>query len=197
MTAKKMAPRANARPEKNWKHESFYAPPSELQSLGEQFAARWIAAAERFASSFFRSLTDPPTPAVESALQAARDAHLRLSPADLPSPEHWQLVALLCAFAERRERPTIETVLAVANAARMALPGGGGDPAAELRQILECESSAAGILSWARELQECSRRDRQFKRLWRALRGWLAEPIGDEGKQATPIVVRRARRMSA
>ncbi len=173
MTLKKMARPALATrgPGEDHKHPQSYPRAAELQSLGEQFALRWIDAAERFTCSFFRALTDPPVTAI--------DDDLRLSPGDFPSSEFWNLVAILCGFSEHKVRPTIDAILRVAHDAGFDLPGGGGDPAAELRDVLERESSAAGLPSWARELQVCARKHRQVARLWSVLRGWIKNPLGD------------------
>ncbi len=179
---------ATRHPGEYWNTRSSYPNAQTIQDLGEQFAERWQDAAERFTSSFFRALTDSPVTAI--------DAGLQLYPRDFPSPEHWGLVSILCGFAERKVQPSIDGILRVAHDAGFDLPGGGGDPAAELRLILERESSAAGLPSWARELQVCARKHRQVARLWSVLRGWIEGPIGG-GSQTTPIIVRRAWRMPA
>lgn len=179
------------------RHEGSYPTRRELQSLGEQFAARWTDAAVRFASGFFRSLTDPPLPAIAQVIEAAREDIARLGAGDFPTREHWNLAALLCAFAEHGLTPTPDRILRAAQLASFELPTGGGDQVAELRAVLCCECSAAGIGSWASELCRCGRKAQQVRRLWRVLADYLRDDI-DTAPTATPIIVRRvARRRSA
>ncbi len=170
-------------------------PPSRIvQDLAGQFAALWLDAAERFTSALYRALTDAHVPAVRAILADAVRSDLRLGPKQFPSPEHWGLVSLLCGFSECRIRPSIGAILHAGSEAAIDLPGAGGDPSYELSTILECESSAAGLLSWARELQAYARRAVQVGRLWKRLRVYLAEPISEARRPSTPIIVRLARR---
>jgi len=182
-------------PGDNWKRRSSYPNSPTVQELGERFAERWIDSATRFSSAFYRALTDPPIAAVAEVLQAARDAKLQLEPADFPSAESWRLVSILSGFSESNIRPSIDAILRVAHDAGLDLPGGGGDPAAELRLILESESSAAGLPSWARELHECSRRRRRVDRLYHVLRDEL-DILRDVERRPMPVVtlVRPTRR---
>jgi hypothetical protein len=150
-----------------------YPTPGHLQAAGTAFAERWRDTAERFISSFFHALTDDHGPAVGAVNDEARRANLTIGPEDMPSPEHWSLVALLAGHAEVGLVPSVASVLQVARLGGWPLPLGGGDQLAEVRDLLEREVSAAGIVAYARKLSEYGRRARRVRRLWRVLRNEL------------------------
>ncbi len=190
------------RPGGNLRHDQFYPGAAVNQSsddpiltAGEQFAARWREAAACFSSAFYRALTDPPMPCVAAVIQAARDENLQLTADDFP-PGFWPLIAVLIRHAECGIRPDIDSVLSLAARWDEALPIGGGGVRAELREILEREASAAGLLSWAHELKACARKARQFHRLHRRLGALVGAPIeavsqAPVAATATPASVRR------
>jgi len=174
--------------------QTSYPVRRDFQSVGEQFAGRWMDASTRFASAFFRVLTDAPIPAIAKIIDALRSENAMLSPMNFPTPAHWNLTAILCGFAERRIPPTASRVLAVAESGGFELPIGGGDALAETRAILCCESSAAGIGSWIREIRACAKKHHRARRLWRVLRDSITDSATDAAPAATPIIVTRARR---
>lgn len=169
------------------------------QAPAENFAARWVEAAEGFIAAFFWALAVPPTPAVDAVIQQARSDGLRLNPEDFPGGErgtYWSLARLLCGFAQARIRPTPEAILRAAQRGKIGLPGGGGDTLAELQGILFTCASAVHLPHYAHELKRFARKARQVRRLW----GVLRDHIEDEAPAVSiPIISRKvtARRRSA
>jgi hypothetical protein len=189
-------PRANARPGgEDWTSRS-YPTTSEPQTAGEHFAATWLDVAERFISALWRAVTESSAPWNAGTIAAAQLANLQLWPADFPSRETWNVVCVLSVFGARRELPNIGDVLDLARAGNLDLPGGAGDPTAELSAILEIEITAAGFLNFGRELQRLGRKARQSRRLWHRLRGCIDEPTR-ERRPAMPIIVRQVKRGKA
>jgi len=125
---------------------------------GGQLVVRWIDAAERFLSAFYRAQTDKLDPAVRAGLQPAFDADLQLDSACFPAHESKALLQILIGCAESGLRPTPGIVLALAKSLGWTIVTGGGDELAELTTLLECEASAAGLMSWATVLRNCSDR---------------------------------------
>lgn len=168
------------------------------QAPGENFAARWVEAADGFISALYWYLAAPSVPSVERVIQQARADDLRLAPEDFPGGErgtYWSLARLLCGFAQARIRPTPETILRAAQRGKIGLPGG-GDTLAELQGILFTCASAVHLPHYAHELKRFARKARQVRRLW----GVLRDHIEDEAPAVSiPIISRKvtARRRSA
>lgn len=178
-------------------HTGSY-PIGELQGNGESFAAAWIDAVERFASALWNALAFDQARTIAAIIRKAIDADLRLDASDFPTPQHWNIVAILCGCAERRIRPTPAAIIGAARSAKLELPTGGGDPKAEVQVLLWRESSAALLLHHGRELQRFSRRASRVRRLWRVLSNTIDVTTERRDSGVTPIIVRRsARRLSA
>jgi len=182
--------------------KELYGLSAELQA-GEHFAAAWIDSARGFNSCYWHALCGGLGDAVAATLQKALDADLRLEPWHFPTPETWNLAALLCSFAEQGLRPAVSDVLTAANAAKLDITDGAGDPKAELEQVLWHDSSAAQLVFHAENVKRFGELARQLKTTWRAALNAVSRypRVFHEAEtdwEATPIIVRpEAWRVSA
>lgn len=161
-------------------------PAPDAAVLGACFARRWIDHAERFASALYWAIAFPSVSSSRDAAADARSQGLSLTPADFPSSEHWTIVALLCAFAERAVRPTAERILCAARLGGLTLPLGGGHELAELAGLLIREASAEGLSHFGVELKRLARLARQSTRLFGRLQRYMA---GDRGVTSSPVPI--------
>lgn len=132
----------------------------EILPPGARLGRHWLACGDRCISAVYRFYTDDPGPAIQSIVQAAVDDDLTIEPDLFGSQTQGNLLRIIVGCRMSGLPVTFGNILALATHLGWPIVDDGGDEAACLRRVLECESSASGLTTWPVRLRDCVLRRR-------------------------------------
>lgn len=146
-------------------HHQYSRLPAPVPSPALRMGGYWLACGEKTLSAIYRAMTDTPGPLVRAILDRAAAENLTITPDLFASAAQGNLLRVLVGLREAGLRPTPRLVLRMAQHLGWPIVDDGGDECACLVRVLECESSAAGLITWAAHLRECALRRRMTRDL--------------------------------